>query len=363
MKNTEATSHFSSFSPTPDSLTCSIVCFLFFGLTDPFLHLVIVMAGILCQFPLCRSTYTLMAMTRRSSVVLGQECCRLVSSIPVPSTEYDFLKQCTLGHQDIHDKLPKHGWTSPETNQLLTSKLQLKKTLQKWQPILSSKSSGDSFFASSPPTATQTQRDSVLDVSPPIPQPEAFGSPKPSKRAREAPGLPSSDQLETIHRELSECLPKFFVSTHKFTLYTKDVIFEDHIRKVATKGINDYMINLSLLRIKGHLSYSSVALRVLKITKDEDEGTVKVRWQIRGLPGWRVIFTFWRYVPLAFVKNDSGLNNAGTAVWDGFSTFYVNDQGLIYRHLADKLMPDEEKITKTVEVNPLSKILSKTNLA
>ena len=133
------------------------------------------------------------------------------------------------------------------------------------------------------------------------------------------------------------------------------MIFEDNIRNLKTKGVNDYMINISMLKIKAHLSYSSVGLKLLKITKHEDEGTVKVRWQIRGISGWRIIFTFWRYVPTLYNK---GLTEQPKSdIYDGFSTFYVNSDGKIYRHIADKMMPDDERVTvRETKTNPLSKI-------
>lgn len=39
---------------------------------------------------------------------------------------------------------------------------------------------------------------------------------------------------------------------------------------------------------------------------------------------------------------------------DGFSTFYVNNDGFIVRHVADKVMPDEDK-----EPNPIEKVVNK----
>lgn len=39
---------------------------------------------------------------------------------------------------------------------------------------------------------------------------------------------------------------------------------------------------------------------------------------------------------------------------DGFSTFYVNNDGLIVRHIADKVMPDEDK-----QSNPIEKVVNK----
>lgn len=39
---------------------------------------------------------------------------------------------------------------------------------------------------------------------------------------------------------------------------------------------------------------------------------------------------------------------------DGFSTFYVNSDGRIVRHIADKVMPDEDK-----QKNPIEKVVDK----
>lgn len=239
------------------------------------------------------------------------------------------------------------GWKLPVTQD--SKRLRLKRALlQKWKPLVMQT-----------PTATST--DPVVDSSltqcheKSIASSQAASSQSGSSSSRntdETPeGLPSSDKLDTIFRELSEGLPRLFVQTHNFRLYTHDLIFEDNIRRLKTKGINDYMINISMLKIKAHLSYSSVGLKLLKITKHEDEGTVKVRWQIRGISGWRVIFTFWRYMPTLYNKGLS--EQPKSDIYDGFSTFYVNSDGKIYRHTADKMMPDDERVTVT---NPLSKM-------
>lgn len=44
-----------------------------------------------------------------------------------------------------------------------------------------------------------------------------------------------------------------------------------------------------------------------------------------------------------------------TSWYDGFSTFYVGDDGRIYKHVADKMMPDQE----ADEIKPKAGIPSK----
>jgi Uncharacterized conserved protein (DUF2358) len=52
---------------------------------------------------------------------------------------------------------------------------------------------------------------------------------------------------------------------------------------------------VALLRTVGHLKYAYVKFEVLKITKNPEDNTVRVRWRIRGISGLKVLFTFWRY--------------------------------------------------------------------
>lgn len=51
------------------------------------------------------------------------------------------------------------------------------------------------------------------------------------------------------------------------------------------------------------------------------------------------MFMFWRYKlwELKKVLNDQ------ESWYDGFSTFYVGSDGLIYKHVVDKMMPDDDK--------------------
>jgi hypothetical protein len=80
-------------------------------------------------------------------------------------------------------------------------------------------------------------------------------------------------------------------------------------------------------------------LEVLKITKHPEDMTVKVRWTIRGIGGLRVMMNFWKYK----LWNIREIFDNTEYWYDGFSTFYIGDDGLITKHVADKVMPDENK--------------------
>lgn len=84
----------------------------------------------------------------------------------------------------------------------------------------------------------------------------------------------------------------------------------------------------------GHFKYAFVKMDIIKITKHPDEFTIKCRWTIRGISGMKVMLKFWKYKlwKLREVLND-------TETWyDGFSTFYLGNDGLIIKHVADRVI-------------------------
>lgn len=49
-----------------------------------------------------------------------------------------------------------------------------------------------------------------------------------------------------------------------------------------------YVRQVALLRTVGHLRFAFVKFEILKITKHPEDGTVRIRWRIRGLSGLKV---------------------------------------------------------------------------
>lgn len=117
-------------------------------------------------------------------------------------------------------------------------------------------------------------------------------------------------------------------------------------------GLYDYVKQMALLRTVGHLRFAYVRVDVLKITKHPEDYTVKVRWRITGISAMKVMLNFWKYRLWKWKEIFDGLESW----YDGFSTFYVGSNGAIYKHVADKVMPDENKEILTEE----PKIASRT---
>lgn len=151
---------------------------------------------------------------------------------------------------------------------------------------------------------------------------------------------PSRDHLEHVFQCLSRDLPKFFIQTMDYTIYSPEIIFVNNIKGTTTKGIFAYVKQVAFLRTIGHLKFAYVRLEVIKITIDPEDDSIKVRWRIRGISGMKVFFTFWKF---KLWKIQETIKNAD--VWyDGFSTYYVDANGRVYKHIADKMMPDQDHL-------------------
>jgi len=124
-----------------------------------------------------------------------------------------------------------------------------------------------------------------------------------------------------------------------YSIYSPGLIFHNNITGKHTVGLYHYVKQIAILRTVGHLKYAYVKFEVLKITKHQDDYTVRIRWRVRGISGLKVMFQFWKYKlwQLKEVLKDQ------EAWYDGYSVCYLGDDGLIIKHVVDKVMPDESR--------------------
>ncbi|XP_053988245.1 uncharacterized protein LOC128881327 [Hylaeus volcanicus] len=159
---------------------------------------------------------------------------------------------------------------------------------------------------------------------------------------------PSEEQLQYAFDTLSKDLPMLFVKTMDYTLYTNDIIFINNIKGTTTTGLVNYIKQIAMVKIVGHIKFAFVKLEIIKITMHPEDNSIKVRWRIIGVSGTHIFLTFWK---LKIWKIKSYLKDR-QSWYDGFSTFYVNNDGKIFKHVVDKMMPDIdscEKIKTPVE--------------
>ena len=62
------------------------------------------------------------------------------------------------------------------------------------------------------------------------------------------------------------------------------------------RGINSYAVQVAKLRIMAHFRFANVRLHILKATVHEEDGSVRIRWRLSGIPQARA-FMFWKFLP------------------------------------------------------------------
>lgn len=88
-----------------------------------------------------------------------------------------------------------------------------------------------------------------------------------------------------------------------------------------------------MLRTVGHIKFAYVKLEIVKITMSKEDHSVRVRWRIRGISAWKVMLTFWKYK----LWNIREAFDSQETWYDGFSTFYVGEDGLVAKHVLDRV--------------------------
>ncbi|XP_022599831.1 uncharacterized protein C6orf136 homolog [Seriola dumerili] len=141
------------------------------------------------------------------------------------------------------------------------------------------------------------------------------------------------EKLATMYERLRIELPSFFIKNHDYTMYSSDMEFINGLLNTKTRGRVLYQLTLSLWRLLCLCYYAEARLEVLKLTKHMEDGTIKARWRIRGLPVHSLLLRFYR-------KDKTHLYRS----YDAFSTFYIGQDGLIHCHKVEKVMPAQPPV-------------------
>lgn len=172
-----------------------------------------------------------------------------------------------------------------------------------------------------------------------------YNTEKPTKPVQPRP--PTVSDLEHAYSVLSDTLPKLFIQPLDYSIYSPNLEFQNNITGKHTIGLYHYVKQIAFLRTVGHLKYAYVKLEVLKITKHPEDFTIKIRWRVRGISGLKVMLNFWKYK----LWDLKGVFDSQESWYDGFSVCYLGDNGLIYKHVVDKVMPDQNR--EEVESNTI----------
>uniref|UniRef100_A0A1B6KL10 Uncharacterized protein n=1 Tax=Graphocephala atropunctata TaxID=36148 RepID=A0A1B6KL10_9HEMI len=202
-----------------------------------------------------------------------------------------------------------------------------------------------SFGVTSNPFISDYERQMILlseSIKEPTPEPPKHGS-----------GKPTAEHLHVVHEVLSKTLPKLFIQPLDYSIYHPNLIFENNIRGTRTVGLFHYVRQIALLRMIGHFKFAYVKFDILKITSHPEDGSVKVRWRIKGISGMKVFFNFWKF---SILNMKESIEREQESWYDGFSVFFVDGEGKVFKHVVDKMQPDPEEKTETVKPTLATKL-------
>ena len=165
------------------------------------------------------------------------------------------------------------------------------------------------------------------------------------KSSRNGPNLPTTEQLNEMMYHFQDQAPNLYTSGWTYNKCSYKVIFENQMIGTTTNTLNSYIFQINTMRKISRLFLVDPELSIIRMTKNLEDGTIHVRWQLQGIP---------RYIwPLSF------LGHRNDPQWlkyiDGFSTFYICDDGLYHKHILMKMVPRKNPEKKSVAAMFLSR--------
>ncbi|XP_072530884.1 uncharacterized protein C6orf136 homolog [Salminus brasiliensis] len=149
--------------------------------------------------------------------------------------------------------------------------------------------------------------------------------------------MENEEKLALMYERLRIELPRFFVKNHDYSIYSNDVEFINGLLNTKTKGRVSYQLILALWRLLCLCYYAEAQLEVLKLTKHPEDGSIKARWRVRGLPFHSLLLRFYKKDKTQLYKT-----------FDAFSTFYVGSDGLVHCHKVEKVMEAQPPVLSKV---------------
>ncbi|WP_201788395.1 DUF2358 domain-containing protein [Trichormus sp. NMC-1] len=116
-------------------------------------------------------------------------------------------------------------------------------------------------------------------------------------------------QIERIIAILKQDLPTLFESDISYDIYTQDIFFRDPVNKF--KGKFNYRIIFWTLRFHAQLFFTEIAFDLHDVSQSAED-TILAKWTVRG-----VLRVPWK----------------ARLFFNGYSTYKLNNEGLIYEHI------------------------------
>ncbi|MDF5729892.1 MAG: DUF2358 domain-containing protein [Rhizonema sp. PD38] len=117
--------------------------------------------------------------------------------------------------------------------------------------------------------------------------------------------LQINQDIETLEQDL----PTLFEKDISYDIYTRDIYFQDPVNKF--KGKINYRIIFWTLRFHARLFFTKIFFDLHEVNQSDKE-TITAKWTVRG-----ILRVPWK----------------AKVFFNGFSTYKLNQDGLIYDHL------------------------------
>ena len=139
-------------------------------------------------------------------------------------------------------------------------------------------------------------------------------------------------EFDEVASKLAVDLTNVFLNRITIDLYHPDMELDDRIRGQQFKGLIYYIKNIHLLKIMAHIRFVYVRPQIVKLTKIHEDRKIVVDWRFVGLTQFRMAI---RYIPDK-LWNRANMDQAAKTWYEGVSTFYLDEELKIVKHIIEK---------------------------
>ena len=168
----------------------------------------------------------------------------------------------------------------------------------------------------------------------------------------------SPQKLQEIQDILNKVTIDIFTSVSlPLELIHDDIILWDRVSQKNIYKKPYYIVRTQQVKLYGHIRYSFVACKIISSTINPDKQTVEIHFKFLGIGP----IEFWvHFFPKKLMKKENLIPNSNTWL-EAKSTFFIDNDGLIFKHVIDNREIDQDKIVKSPVEKIKEQIIKKTN--
>jgi hypothetical protein len=118
-------------------------------------------------------------------------------------------------------------------------------------------------------------------------------------------------------------------------------------------GAINYVQQIGLIRIYAHLRFVFVQLQLKSVEIEKEEGIIRIKFCCKGIGMLKMAL---EYLPKKLYKKEN-MANAAPLWLEAVSSYHVDEEGKIFRHVLDNKEEDKGKAT----ISPVQTIREKVS--